>query len=202
MLLRGLSRDEVAEGIDAHPITVSKLISGKTPLNSNWLTKLAEVFQVPPEQIIARAPAVRIIKVKSHVQAGHWAESNEWVEDDWYEVAVPEDPKYATTELFGAETRGPSMNRRYPERTVLIHTSLPLTREPLEVGKRYIVERERSDGTRETTVKTLFRDEEGKHWLMPESTDPRFQAPIAVDDEIDSIVRVIGRVLYSVQRED
>lgn len=199
---RNLSRDDVAAGIDAHPITVSKLISGKMKLTQEWMNRLAGVFGVPPEQIIAGPSHTRTVKVRSHVEAGAWEAHGEWPEDDWYDVAIPDDPNYRQYALFAAETRGPSMNRRYPERTVLIHTNLVDTGEELEVGKRYIVERERPDGTRETTVKTLSRDDDGKLWLLPESSDPRYQSPIPIDDELDAIVRVIGRVIYSVQRED
>lgn len=199
---RNLSRDDVAAGIEAHPITVSKLISGKMNLTQDWMDRFSKVFGVPPEQIITAPSTTRVVKVRSHVEAGAWEAHAEWPEDEWYSVAIPDDPIYRTLELFGSETRGPSMNRRYPERTVLVHTSFIGAGERLEPGKRYIVERERPDGTRETTVKTLSRDAEGKLWLMPESTDPRFQTPIPIDDDLEAIVRVIGRVIYSVQRED
>ncbi|KRA44971.1 phage repressor [Devosia sp. Root635] len=197
-----MSRDDVAAGIDAHPITVSKLISGKMKLTQDWMARFSTVFGVPPEQIITAPSATRIVKVRSHVEAGAWESHSEWPEEEWYSVAIPDDPRYRTLELFGSETRGPSMNRRYPEQTVLVHTSFIAAGERLEVGKRYIVERERPDGTRETTVKTLSRDEDGRLWLMPESTDPRFQAPIPIDDDVEAVVRVVGRVIYSVQRED
>ncbi len=199
---RNLSRDDVADGIGAHPITVSKLISGKMKLTQEWMEKFAQVFGVTPPEIITAPSTTRIVQVRSFVQAGVWEAHSEWQEDDFYEVAIPDDPAFRQYDLFGSETRGPSMNRRYPERTVLIHTNLAQTGGPLEIGKRYIVEREKPDGTRETTVKTLSKDESGRLWLMPESTDPRFQAPIPVDEDLDSVVRVIGRVVYSVQRED
>lgn len=200
---RNLSRDDVADSVEAHPITVSKLISGKMKLTQDWMERFAKAFNVPVDEIIStRKSSTRVVEVRSYVEAGIWESHPEWPEDDWYGVAIPDDPAYRQFELFGRETRGPSMNRRYPERTVLVHTSYSESGGMLEVGKRYIVEREKADGTRETTVKTLSKDESGKLWLMPESTDPRFQAPIAIDDDLDSMVRVIGRVVYSVQRED
>ncbi|WP_196258593.1 LexA family protein [Pelagibacterium limicola] len=202
MRLQKLSRDDVAEAIGAHPVTVSKLISGKTPLNTNWLEKLSALFRVPPEQIIAAPPTVRAVQVKYSVQAGHWAETVEWAHDDWYDVAIPDDPDLRLYELFGAETRGPSMDKRYPEGTVVICTSMVETREDIQPGKRYIIERERADGMREATVKLLWRDDAGKFWLLPESNDPRFQQPIALDDIEDTTVRIVGRIRYSVQREE
>lgn len=202
MKLRGLSRDDVADEIGAHPVTVSKLISGKTPLNTHWLEKLGKAFAVPPEQILSAPPSVRMVKVRQHVQAGHWAEALEWQQDDWYDVAIPDDPALLKFDLFGAETKGPSMNRRYPEGTVVICTKMIETREDIQPGKRYIVERERPDGMREATVKLLWLDDSGKFWLLPESDDPRYQEPIAVDEIDDATVTIVGRVRYSVQRED
>lgn len=143
----------------------------------------------------------RMVYVKGYVQAGEWAETWEWGDDEVYSVPVPDDPALRPFELHAAETRGPSMNKRYPEKTVLVFTDLIETGAHLELGRRYIVERERADGMREATVKTLWRDEAGKVWLLPESTDPRYQEPIPIDGGEDDTVRVVGRVVYAVSRE-
>ncbi|TJV51118.1 MAG: LexA family transcriptional regulator [Mesorhizobium sp.] len=143
----------------------------------------------------------RLVKVTGFVQAGYWAETWEWNSDDVYSVPVPDDPALRPFMLHAAETRGPSMNKRYPEKTVLVFTDIIETGAALELGKRYIVERERADGLREATVKTLWRDEAGKLWLLPESDDPRFQEPIPVEGGDDDTVRVVGRVVYAVSRE-
>jgi transcriptional regulator with XRE-family HTH domain len=199
---RGLSREDVAEGIGVHPVTVSKLINGKMKLTTEYLQKFGNLFNVPPEQIIAPPSSTRIVKVRGPLQAGHWAESVEWDEDDWYDVAIPDDPALRSVPLYAGETRGPSMDKRYPERTVLVFAHVEDTHEPLMVGKRYVVERERPDGLREATVKQLWADENGRMWLLPESTDPRFQQPIPIEGGENDTVRVLGRVRYSVQRED
>jgi len=143
----------------------------------------------------------RMVPVKGYVQAGAWAETWEWSDDEVYSVPVPDDPAFRPFGLHAAETRGPSMNKRYPEKTVLVFTDLIETGAQLELGKRYIVERERADGMREATVKTLWRDESGKIWLLPESDDPRFQEPIPIDGGEDDTVRVVGRVVYAVSKE-
>lgn len=143
----------------------------------------------------------RRVRVKGYVQAGHWAETWELPEEDQYDVPVPLDEHLAPFRLYAAETRGPSMNRRYPAGTVLIFTDAIETHEQIEVGKRYIVERERADGLREATVKTLWRDDSGVFWLLPESDDPRFQEPIPVEGHDNDTVRIVGRVRYAVSRE-
>lgn len=140
--------------------------------------------------------------MKAHVQAGTWAETWEWADDDAYDVYIPADPELATFRLYAAETRGPSMNRRWQERTVIVFTDVQETLETPEPGKRYVVERRRLGGEAEHTVKLLHQDNEGKFWLMPESDDPRFQAPIPVADGIEGErIIILGRVRYAVTRE-
>lgn len=148
------------------------------------------------------AQKTRDVKVAAHVQAGDWAETWEWPDDDKYSVSVPYDPALRDFTLYGAETRGPSMNRRWAEGTIVIFTAAAETLESPAPGKRYVVERRRPGGEAEHTVKLLHRDGDGKLWLVPESDDPRFQAPIPVDNGIeDEEIRIIGRVWYSVNRE-
>lgn len=199
---RRLSRDDVADALDIHPVTVSKLISGKMQLTVDYLDRFAKLFAVEPSEIIAPKPSTRIIKVRGPLQAGLYHASTEWDEDDWYDVAIPDDPALRSVPLYAGETRGPSMNKRYPERTVLVFAHIEDLPEPLQVGKRYVVERVRADGLREATVKQLWQDETGRLWLLPESSDPRWQEPIPIEGGADDMVRILGRIRYSVQRED
>lgn len=147
---------------------------------------------------------LRTIRVAAHVQAGYWAENWEWPYDEQYDVAVPADPALAQFQLFAAETRGPSMNRRWPEGTVVVFTNVIETEESPVAGKRYVVERRRANGDVEHTVKLLHQDRDGRFWLIPESNDPVYQEPIPVDVEVDGgefEVRIVGRVRYAVTRE-
>lgn len=145
----------------------------------------------------------RAVTVTAHVQAGVWTESWEWDSGDQYEVYIPDDPAYRNVKLYAAEARGLSMNRRYPEGTILVFTNIHETQEEPIPGKRYVVERKRISGEAEHTVKLLHVDAEGKYWLVPESDDPRFQAPISVEEGTGDgdVVSIIGRVCYAVMRE-
>jgi transcriptional regulator with XRE-family HTH domain len=204
MKQKKMSRDQLADILDVHPVTISKIISGKIGMSAEKIERFAKAFNVPPETIISPEPLVpmRTVKVVAYVQAGAWAESNDLPEEDQYSVAVPEDADLARYSLTGVQVRGPSMNLRYPEGTVLVITNAIETQEDIQPGKRYVVERERPDGMREYTVKTLHRDEEGHFWLMPESNDPRHQQPIEVNGDLGDTIRVLGRVVYSLLRED
>lgn len=199
---KGLTNEALAERVKAHPVTVSRLVNGRRPLSERWLEKFGEALGVDPIEIYTAPSAVRLVPVKAAVQAGVFSESAEWDPDDWYDVAVPNDPEIAGLELFGAEVRGPSMNLRYPQHSVVVCTAPWQDNETPKPGKRYIVERRRLDGSVETTVKLLHRDPDGGLWLIAESDDPRYQRPIPIAGETeDEEIRVIGRVRYAVTRE-
>lgn len=200
---KGLSQVWLADKLAAHPVTISnKLKAGNVDkLDIEWLTRIAEALDVPLESLFVEPVPARSVPVVGEVQAGEWAESWQWPEDDWQTVPVRDTPGLGAVRLFGVVTRGPSMNRRYPEGTVLVVADIVDTGEELKPGKRYVVERERADGHYEATVKTLWIDENGKAWLLPESTDPRFQTPIAVDGDDGETIRIIGRVVRAVMEE-
>lgn len=187
--------------IGIHLTNYNKLENGQADVTLSRLEELADIFKVAVSDLIAPAHKMRFVTVKQSVAAGVWSESPLWPEDEWYDVPVPDDPELRRFTLYGAENSGPSMNRRYPDGSALIYTSMLETRESFEAGKRYIVEIERPDGLREATVKQLWRDDGGKLWLLPESTDPRYQQPIPLEGENGDTIRLVGRIRYAVQRE-
>lgn len=203
----GLGPVEAATKAGLERTYIRDIVQGKKlSIRTDKLESLARALHLEAADLgvsksTAARDTIRRVIVKGFVQAGYWAETWEWGDDDQYSVPVPDDPALQPFTLFAAEARGPSMNKRYPDQTVLVFTDAVETGASLELGKRYIVERERADGMREATVKTLWRDEAGKIWLLPESSDPRFQEPIPIEGGEDDTVRVVGRVVYAVSKE-
>jgi transcriptional regulator with XRE-family HTH domain len=200
---KGLSQVELAERLGIHVTNLNKIERGKSSPDLVRLQQIAKELRVSVADLVSDGePAKgRQVRVRGYVQAGHWAESWEFPEEEQYEVPVPDDEYLAPYKLYAAETRGPSMNKRYPEGTIVVFTDAIETHEEIQIGKRYVVERQRADGLREATVKTLWRDESGKFWLVPESDDPRYQESIPVEGAEEDTVRIIGRVRYAVTRE-
>jgi transcriptional regulator with XRE-family HTH domain len=199
---RGLKQVEVAAALGIDLTNYNKLENGHTELTLSRMQDLSEILHCAPADFISDRTGFRFVEVRQFVQAGNWAESLLWDQEDWYEVAIPDHASYRNLTLHAAKTRGPSMNKRYPEGSALIYTSIIETREKVEAGRRYIIEIERSDGMREATVKTLWQDETGKSWLLPESTDPRHQQPIDPAANDEETVRIVGRIIYSIQPEE
>lgn len=203
---------EIAEFLNARGLSM-KEASLKAKLGETFVRDALKRDKEPGHEKLVRlknaigmessSNGLRNVTVAAYVQAGAWTETWEWEDDQKYVVSVPDVPELRPFKLFAAETRGPSMNRRYPEHTVVVFTNVIETQESPLPGKRYIVERRRASGETEHTVKLLHVDSDGKLWLMPESDDPRFQAPISIDDGVadGDIVVIIGRVQFSVIRE-
>ncbi|HZH27891.1 MAG TPA: XRE family transcriptional regulator [Azospirillaceae bacterium] len=158
------------------------------------LQALADVLNVPVEYLTEvagqdqaaglRQVGLSKVFVMGAVQAGLWQEAVEWEASDWYALTVMDDPRYTTIPRFGLEVRGNSMNRLYPHGTVLVCVKFSdLAREP-KPGEKVICLRRSVTAEFEATVKEYQRDEKGRHVLWPRSTEPEFQQPIVLDDEI------------------
>lgn len=182
---------------------LNKMVLRKRGVEAAEALQIAEVTGFPLPREVEQSEGLRHVEVQAHVQAGVWAETWEWEEDDKYLVAVPDYPDTRQFRLHAVEARGTSMNKRYPDGTVLVFTDVNETREPKIPGKRYIVERRRLSGEIEHTVKLLHADAEGKLWLMPESDDPRFQEAISLEEGArdGDVVVIIGRVVAAVLKE-
>lgn len=201
---RGWSMSTLGKALGVEAPTVNKLEKGETQLTTRWMKRIATALGVHPMAILFEAPQLRTVRVVGRVQAGEWAESYEWNDpEDGYDVAVPDAEDLRGIRLFALEVRGPSMNKLYPDGSVIVVASIFDTEEELASGTHYAVERIRPDGFREATVKTFEVDGRGRKWLVPESTEPGF-APIALDGddfEEDETVQALGRVVWSVRRE-
>ncbi len=183
----------------------NKILNGDRELKAEEMLDISNAtgFPLPGVETARNEPGLRRVEVAGHVQAGHFAETWAWDEGERYSVFVPDLPEYRHMRLYAAETRGPSMNKRYAEKTVIVFNSVADSHEEPMPGKRYVVERRRIGGEMEHTVKLLHRDPDGYDWLMPESDDPRFQAPISVSEDSndgDEVI-ILGRVLFAVTRE-
>lgn len=122
------------------------------------------------------------VYVKGAVQAGAWRDAIEWNGDEWYSVTSPEDDRFPGIERFGLEVRGTSMDRMYPEGTIVIVVRFgDIARKP-KPGERVVVLRRSPTGEYEATLKEYQLDDRGRHILWPRSTDPEFQTPFILSE--------------------
>lgn len=153
-------------------------------------------FRVAPEWLLygrqkgdAFTPLGPQLYVKGEVAAGVWKEAFELQPDEWEVFTGRADVKATQRERFGLRIVGRSMDEIYPPGSIVECVAYD-GGEPIESGRRVVVQRERMDGTVETTVKELIRTAEGVEWLRPRSTDPSFQAFRGDEPDAPDIVRV------------
>lgn len=177
-----LTQAEFGKRIGVDQATVSNWERNKQMPEGEALLAIAKLSKKPVEEFLGnvelRPTKVEDVAVIGRVQAGEWIEVWEYPPEDQFEITVPPNHNYRGLKRFGLEVVGPSMNLIYPEGTIILCVPIEdLGREPRD-KERVIVERKRSDGLVEVTVKEWLRDPAtGVVWLWPRSDDPRFAQP-------------------------
>ena len=186
----GLSQEELARRLNTSQPQVFRLEKAQRGLTQAWMVRLAKALRVELWELVQDRPlpadepepSMTSIPVRGHVQAGDWREAIEWPRGDWYAVFAPADRRWPRAQRFALEVRGPSMNRLYPDGSVILCVLFDeLGREPRS-GERVVVERVNRAGQFETTVKEFVVEGDGRRWLWPRSDHPDHQQPIPLDN--------------------
>lgn len=155
--MRKLSGEELAAKIGSHPVTISKLLTGKMKMTEAWMMKLAEGLDMTVEDILATgaaretaAPAQHLMPVFGLAAAsvrGNFTMSNDPIE--W----VPRPRALAhVRDAYALTVTGSSMEPRYfPGDVVFIHPG----REP-NAGDHVVIQ-ESIDGGTMVSIKRFDR---------------------------------------------
>lgn len=190
--------------------TISKWEQGKQKPRPEHVLRLADMAGVTPQQFLgvpmpgATTPsAMRTVRVTGALQAGAWSESAEWPEEDQYEVPAPLPPEWDDMEVHAREVSGSSMNKYYPEGSIVYVAPISLLGRKPKNGERVVVQRVGADGSYEATLKEYVVGDDGKVWLWPRSYDPEHQAPLQYVESRRKIdhVSILGVVIASLVME-
>lgn len=129
------------------------------------------------ENLAGPLPVVPL-EVVGEVQAGAWREAMEWPADERFIEYVAVDDRFPGSPMFGLRVRGLSMDKDYPEGTILVCIRMAHYPHALGDGDHVIVQRVGEASLVEATVKELSIGEDGEAWLVPNSTRKEHQAPI------------------------
>ena len=129
-------------------------------------------------------PGVHIV---GDVAAGVFQEAHQRDEDDWEFITLPD----GYGEVFGLRVRGDSMDKEFPDGSVLICKHYNEADDEVPLGKYVIADRiDGATGFIESTCKRLTQDEKsGTYILLPESTNP-VHMPLPLLDMGEQSVRV------------
>lgn len=185
-------------GVRNLTIQAAKNYAPALKVDWRWLMFGDEGEGVPKNAGRQNTSGVTQIKVIGAVQAGTWRNALQWDEDEQYSVEAPVPETLRGLRVFGLEVRGPSMNKVYPEGSILLCVSPAESHITPKVGHRVIAIRKDHDEV-EATVKELRADGDGKFWLWPQSDHPAHQAPIPLEGTEE--VEIQGLVVSSFRHE-
>lgn len=143
------------------------------------------------------------IPVRGEVAAGVWLEYDDQLFEPsaWLDFDLPQYPKGS---VYGLVVRGDSINRVALDGSTLVVVDLPSTGITLKDGDLAIIERRKAqEGIREITAKRV-RWLDGAFWLLPVSTNPRWEAQRFKLDDLtdneDDELRAVARVEFVLSR--
>ena len=210
---RGWTQADLAKRIRREPSTtanqVSRLETGERALTQDWIQLIADALGCEPGNLLSSAStigdnslALETVPIIGEVQAGAFKEIEYlvWDEERVVQIAIPSPTKYPGARRFGLVVRGSSMNQRYSDGDILICVRIADIDSKPAVGSRVIVYRTRTDDEIEVTCKKIAAKND-EVWLVPESDDPEFQAPIKLDDGSGSRVCIHALVVGSYRSE-
>lgn len=199
---QGLSQQELAEAAGTSNQQIGRLEKSTRRLTVDWMERLAPPLQVAPQELMSITTSQHRIRLIGEVRAGDWIppDEKEAHDGEYFNVPLPE--IYAKLRPYALRVSGPSMNLIYPQGTILICCHLEDLHEDARPGKFYIIEDVDEHGGIEATVKEFQLDKDGKRWAWPRSNDPRWQAPVALDEGRDGhTIELKARVVFSMKPE-
>lgn len=196
----GLTQAALGDRAGTTAATIQRLETGQRQLTQKWANIIAHALSIEVTEIFGNIiPAHRTgLKVLGMVQAGVWRESETMDEEPFPPLPIAPDPRFQEEAQFALMVRGKSMNKIIKSGEFIVCVSWREIRRGPRDGDLVVVERRR-DGLVEATVKRVQLKGQ-KLYLMPESTDPRWQTPLELqldssleNDEIVVTALVIGR---------
>lgn len=203
---------EAAERLGFHKQNLSDHEADRRSISRENAEAYGKAFRVKPGWIlfgdgeVSASSAVhpvaglRDVPLVGEVRAGAWAEVMEERIEGHVPVSMPE---YERAQLFALRVVGRSMDKIYPEGTILI--CCPAAEAGVRAGDYVIVQRHKG-GLVETTVKEVVPEKDGIA-LWPRSNDPAHQTPFRIKtardaDEGPAIIAVVITHIPPPRRRD
>lgn len=203
----GKTRKGLAAALGIDPAQITRILDRSRVIKVPEVSKIADYLGVAPPvtesslELVREEISHRKVPILGEVAAGVWLEVsvfNQEVEPSEYLPYVPIDLQNDPG-VFALRVRGTSMNKIAPEGALLVCVLNRHSGKDLDPGQVIIAERRDPDGTFEVTAKRVRRHA-GKIELWPESTDPKYQTPMVLDESLGEgvEVHVMGRVRHIV----
>lgn len=216
----GKTKGGLAKAISpgTHPSVVTRILDGSRRVQTTEIPKIQKYLELSappigtddePDPKTGLLPQVRMARVVGEVAAGNWREVVPFAMDPdlppdfdkWPPVAYVNDDRYPRLPQYAIRITGNSVNAKIPDGHFAIFVPYWEARREITDGDMAVVQRKRSGGLYEGTIKRVTRIKNG--WeLRPVSNDPEhqqavpFKEPKRKTDEAD--VELVGLVIWQV----
>lgn len=211
----GKSYSAIARAIGAAPSTIVRFMddtASSHSLSAKTMEKLKIVFDLPSvsvpniEHLVYSEP----VALAGSIQAGVWQDTGLFTPQAPPEyIMIAPDERYPGIRRWAFRVRGDSMDKIYPDGTIIVAVSFfDLCRQP-KTGDKVIAIR-KEHGLEEATLKEIEILADGSVALWPRSTNPKFSQAIIISNTIDDNIpddgchseyRIEGLVIQSIRRE-
>lgn len=201
-----LRQSDMARATGLPPERINEIIAGKRKVQFEESDKISRYLGLTIAEFKLRlidkkqlgAP-LGVVQVTGFAEAGAVQMSAERQAGDWYEAPMAALKLFAGYPQYAVEIRGDSVNRRYPNGSLVAFVRFTdLKRDP-RVDEWLIVHRLLGDGVEVSVRQLRRRDADGTLWLWLDSTDPTSQQ--ALPANLDGLL-VYGLVIGSYQPEN
>lgn len=186
------SASDAARALGVSVSTYSAHENGQNGLKLKYAEKYALKFKVSQawlltgeeQPLLDRKQQIGLVPVVGKVSAGVPLDV-ETVEQEWAEMynkpTVPSASQYPAEWQYSFEVEGQSLNKIAPPGSILVCLDIVASGYAVKEDDLVIVEHSMFDGQAiERTAKRIRRTSSG-YDLWPESTDPQFEKPIAIN---------------------
>jgi SOS-response transcriptional repressor LexA len=196
----GKTQAGIAKAMRRSPSMVTAMLKGKRELKARDIAVIARYLEVDPPSAppIDPRPQIRTAMIIGDVAGGVWTEPG--VEFEPIPTTVVIDERWGASDVFLLRVRGSSINRQAKDGDLVLCLNKYAAPRDIRSGDWVIVERKTSDGRMETTVKRVQGDMKRGFFLVPDSDDPQFQAPILIGKTDGEVVEVRAFVLEFIKR--
>jgi len=196
----GKTQAGIAKAMRRSPSMVTAMLKGQRELKARDIAGIARYLEVDPPSAppVEPRPQIRTAMIIGDVAGGVWTEPG--VEFEPIPTTVVIDERWESSDVFLLRVRGTSINRQAKDGDLVLCLNKYAAPRDIRAGDWVIAERRASDGRIETTVKRVHGDARRGFFLVPDSEDPQFQAPIFLGKTDGEVVEVRAFVLEFIKR--
>jgi transcriptional regulator with XRE-family HTH domain len=162
---------------------------------------LGDIDEIGNPATLGRVSEFTFLPIRYRVQAGHWLEMDDTIEEGYGTAPLSVSPAWANAKQWAEEIVGNSIDEVYPPGALAHVVDIwDLGREP-RVGELVVVQRTRDGGLlRERTIKRLTLSETGQPQLVGCSkSEPKWNTPIplpaGLGERSEVEVAIVGLVI-------